>query len=82
MVTIDPGPNIGPLLAIAASLRDDLDHALTPTLALIRTRSSMGDNTMAAQWPLLVPHGPALVAVPVNPRHAAHAALVESMNLA
>ncbi len=62
----------------AAALPEDLDRAFTTTVAFITTRSSKGDNVMAAEWTYQVSYTPFLVAVVVDPRHATHAAIVES----
>lgn len=56
----------------------DLDRFFLTTVALITTRSSKGDNVMAAEWTFNVSYDPMLVAVSVSARHATHAAIVES----
>jgi len=66
------------MLKMARELPDDLDRAFTTSVALITTRSSKGDNVMAAEWTYHVSYEPFLVAVMVNPRNATHAAIAES----
>lgn len=66
------------MLPTAAPVPDDLDRYFATTVALITTRSSKGDNVMAAEWTFNVSYKPMLVAVFVNPYHATHAAIVES----
>ena len=62
------------MLAVA----DDLTESFTTMVGLITTRSSVGDNVMAAEWTYLISYEPMLLAVVVGPRHATHGAIVES----
>jgi flavin reductase (DIM6/NTAB) family NADH-FMN oxidoreductase RutF len=66
------------MLAMAPNPAEDLDRYFLTTVALITTHSSKGDNVMAAEWTFNVSYDPLLIAVVVAPRHATHAAIVES----
>jgi flavin reductase (DIM6/NTAB) family NADH-FMN oxidoreductase RutF len=68
----------GALLAMAPKPAETLDRYFLTTVALITTHSSKGDNVMAAEWTFNVSYDPLLIAVVVGPRHATHAAILES----
>lgn len=63
---------------MASPVPDDLDRYFATTVSLVTTRSSKGDNVMAAEWTFNVSYDPMIVAVFVNPRHATHAAILEA----
>lgn len=66
------------MLPMASPVPDDLDRYFATTVSLVTTRSSKGDNVMAAEWTFNVSYDPLLVAVFVNPHHATHAAILET----
>jgi flavin reductase (DIM6/NTAB) family NADH-FMN oxidoreductase RutF len=66
------------MLKMAAPPPEDLDRYFLTTVALITTRSSHGDNVMAAEWTFNLSYEPLLVGVSVNPRHITHAAIEEA----
>jgi flavin reductase (DIM6/NTAB) family NADH-FMN oxidoreductase RutF len=66
------------MLKMAAPPQEDLDRYFLTTVALITTRSSHGDNVMAAEWTFNLSYDPLLVGVAVNPHHVTHAAIEES----
>jgi len=66
------------VLPMASPLPDDLDRYFTTTVGLITTRSSQGDNVMAAEWTMNISYDPFRVAVFISPRHATHRAITET----
>lgn len=66
------------MLKMTAPPQEDLDRYFLTTVALITTRSSQGDNVMAAEWTFNLSYEPLLVGVAVNPHHVTHAAIEEA----
>ena len=61
-----------------AELPEDLAGQFATMVGLVTTRSSAGENVMAAEWTYLVSYEPMQVAVVIGPRRATHAAIVET----
>src|SRR5690349_19731414 len=66
------------MLAMAPTPPSDLDRFFLTTVALVTTRSSRGDNVMAAEWAFNVSYEPMLVAVSLGHHNVTHDAVAES----